>query len=84
LTVSFALQKFVILWGPISWFLILQHKPLLLCSIISPLCPYLSGLSPLSPLYVLESLVYAEFLNPLKLELFSRRKGWISSNSSTS
>ena len=35
---------------PICQFSILQYKPLLFCSGIFPLCPYLQGFSPLSPL----------------------------------
>jgi hypothetical protein len=50
LMVLFALQKFAILWCPICWFLILQHKLLLICLGIFPLCPYLQVFSPLSPL----------------------------------
>jgi hypothetical protein len=38
---------FAILWGPICRFSILQHKPLLFYSGISPLCPYLRGLKRL-------------------------------------
>jgi hypothetical protein len=37
--------------------MILQYKPLVFCSGIIPLCPYLQGSSTLSPVYVSVSLV---------------------------
>ena len=50
LTVSFNLQNLCNLWGPFCQFLILQHKPLLFCSGIFPLCPYLWSFSTLPAL----------------------------------
>jgi hypothetical protein len=50
LSVSFALQKLCSFMRFHFQFSILQYKPLLFCSGIFPLCPYLRGFSSLSPL----------------------------------
>ena len=39
-------RSFKILWGPICWYLILQHKPLLFCSGIFSTMPISSRLFP--------------------------------------
>jgi hypothetical protein len=57
----------------ISRFLILQHKPLLFCSVTFPLCPYLQRFSPFLLAKFQCLWFYVEFLDPLRLELCTRK-----------
>jgi hypothetical protein len=53
--------------------LILQHKPMLFCSGIFPLCPYLKAF-PYFLLYKFYCLwFYVKFLDQLRLEICTRR-----------
>ena len=79
----FPYKSFAILWGPICQFLILEHKLLVFCSENFPLCPCAQGSSPLLFYLIQCILFYVEVLDPLGLQLCTRRKVWITLHSST-
>jgi hypothetical protein len=67
-------RSFAILWGPICRFFILQHKPLLFCSWIFFPCAHIFEVLPHFFFYKFHCLwFYANFLDPLRLELCTRR-----------
>ena len=74
LTVSFALLKLSILWGPNCRVSILHHKPLRFYSGIFFPCAHIFEAFPNFLLYKFRCLwFYVEFLNPLRFDLSIRR-----------